>query len=258
MPNENSAVQEFLDGLNDKSSKLLPDEKPLFSEDIQVGDDDTEDKEDAKGEKPLPFHEDPKVQKYVEKQIAKALKGIQQAPQPEQKQEQTEDELTDVLVRIIGNDTPEKQSAVKDFRKVLGSLEEKGAERALAKLQADADAQAEADREAQETLDASFEEIEETYTVDLSSNTATAKKLRSDFVDYVSKIAPKNSEGKVIVFPDMQAAFEEFQTARKPAAATRAKDLAARSLARSGDASQAPKQTDNSWKGVERLFSKLS
>ena len=129
----------------------------------------------------------------------------------------------------------------------------------LQQLQQQADKQAEDDRQAQEELESAFEEIEETYDVDLSSNTAFAKKTRADFIEYVRKIAPKNKEGEVQSFPDMLSAFEEYQErSKRSAPASRAKELASRSMSRSSDATTAPAATGKSWKDVERMFSKLS
>ncbi len=257
MPNENKAVDEFLDGLNKSEENPFdnknedPFKEPLV-EKQEAADDETE-------EKPLPFHKDPKVQRYVEKQIAKAI-ALVKPTEVERFREDThgqDDEVTAVLERIIGNDTPEKAAAVKDFRKVLGSLEERGAQKALQHFAEQAQERAEEDRKAQQELDDSFEEIEETYNVDLTSNTASAKRMRSEFVDYIRKIAPKNEDGEVVAYPDLSAAFEEYQEKRKPAP-SRAKELAARGMSRSTDATAAPKTGGNSWKDVERIFSRLS
>lgn len=256
MPQDKSAISEFLSETKEEKSPFATEKQELFSEPIVK---DPEEEEVDGEEKPLPFHKDPKVQRYVEKQIAKALKDVPRQSAVQEFREVTkgqEDEITDVLTRIIGNDTPEKQQGVKDLRKVLNSLEEKGAQRALAELGQQAEAQRQEDVKAQEELDNGFEEIEETFNVDLSSNAPTAKKTRSDFIDYVRKIAPKNEEGEVTAFPDLPSAWEEFQEKAKRPSNDRAKQLAARGMQRSGDATQQPK-TGASWKDVERLFSKL-
>ena len=251
MPDEKSEVSEFLDGLDKPQADPFQTENDPFAPEEETKE---ETVEEEKEEKPIPFHKDPKVQRYVEKQIAKALENVK----PTETQtftKETEDEITDVLVRIIGNDTPEKLSAVKDFRKALGSLEERGAQKALAEFRAQAERASEEDRQAQEELDSSFEDIEETFNVDLSSNSPTARKTRSEFVDYIRKIAPKNAEGEVTSFPDIPAAWEEFQErGRRTPQASRAKELASRSMTRSTDASQAPAQGGKSWKEIDKLF----
>lgn len=256
MANETNAVAEFLKD-EPKEKSMFEPEKTIFSEETPKEEETKE--EEVQAEKSLPFHKDPKVQRYVEKKIAKALEAAPKPTEVQQFKSDTEDEITDVLVRIIGNDTPEKQSAIKDFRKVLGSLEEKGANKALAEFKRQVEEQAEEDRRALRELNESFEEIEETYDVDLSSNTPAARKIRSEFVAYVTKIAPKNEEGEPIAYPDMNSAFEEFQERSKRVPSnTKAKELASRGMSRSTDASQAPATGPKNWGAVDKLFSKLS
>lgn len=254
MDDDKSAVEEFLGGLNQPKDDPFKSDDPFApkaKEEVESVE------EEEKEEKPVPFHKDPKVTRFIEKEVAKRLADFKPAT-PEAPSKETEDEMTDVLVRIIGNDTPEKQAAVKDFRRVLGSLEEKGAQRALAQLEAQAEESAEADRQAMDELDSSFEEIEDTYGVDISSNTPQARKTRVEFVDFVRKIAPKDENGEVASFPDMLSAFETFQESKQRPASNRAKDLASRGLSRSKDVSTTPQTTDKSWNAVDKLFSKLT
>lgn len=250
MPNDKSAVEDFLSGLGQ------PKEDPFASQEEEG----TVIEEDKKEDKPVPFHKDPKVLRFIEKEVSKRAESFKSATPTAVVAPSTEDEITDVLTRIIGNDTPEKLQGVKDLRKVLGGLEEKGAQRALQQLEERADKERERDVKAQQELNDAFEEVEENYNVDLSSNTAQAKKMRSEFVDYVRKIAPKDREtGEVIGYPDMLTAFEEFQERQKRAVPTaaRAKALASRGMVRSNDASNTPQPRDTSWKGVEKLLSSL-
>lgn len=254
MPNDKSAVEEFLGSLGQ------PKEDPFKSDDpfAKADEPKTEEEGEGKKEEKLDFHKDPKVQKYIEKRIAKALEGVKPAERIVEEKKGSDD-IMDSLVEIVGNDTPEKIRAIERFHKSLLTLEEKGAQRALQQLQEQTERAREEDVKAQRELDESFEEIEETYNVDLSSNSANARKMRSEFIDYVRKIAPKDREtGEVIAYPDMQAAFEDFQE-RTKRPANRAKDLASRGMTRSGsgDTTVAP-TTDKSWKSIDKLFSKLS
>lgn len=254
MENDNNAVEEFLNGLK-------PKENPFESKDLEPEKAEGEEgkEEDVVDVKPVPFNKDPKVQRYIDKQVAQALES-HKPTEVEKFQKEANVEIPDVLVKIIGNDTPEKQQALKEFAQYLGGLEEKGAQRAIKELENQANAQAQEDVRAQEELDESFGDIEEEYGVDLSSNTAKARQLRTQFVDYVRKIAPKNEDGEVVAFPDMQSAFETFQERQQkaPATSTRAKEIASRGVSRSSDATLAPKTTGKSWKDIEKLFNSLS
>lgn len=254
MPNE---VDEFMKGLDEEvQDPFTPNTEDPFAKADVVGETKKQEDEEAK---PLPFHKDPKVQRYVEKEITKALEKVKPVEVIKESKEEG-DEIVEVLTRIIGNDTPEKLSAIKDFKKVLGGLEEKGAQRALREIEERQNRLTEEDQQAQSELKQGFEDIEETYGVDITSNAPVARKTRDEFVEYIRKIAPKDSDGEVSAFPDLIASFEEFQERKKnvPAANSRAKDLSVRSMARSTDASKAPVTTDRSWDAVDKFFSKFS
>lgn len=264
MPEDKSAVEDFLGGLNKQEKDPFKSSDPFAQMTEEKQEEGTEEKEEEEAAV-LPFHKDPKVQKYVQKQIDKALEAIKPQGEAQRFSEDAragteQDEITAVLERVIGNDTPEKVAAVKDMRRVMGSLEERGAQRALAQLEEQAGQQAQEDQAAVDELDASFEEVEEAYGVDLSSSTPKAQKTRSDFIDYIRKIAPKNEEGEVTSFPDIPAAWEEFQDKSKRVSPTtnRAKELASRSLSSSTDATVAPKVTGKSWKDIDKIFNNLS
>lgn len=230
-----------------------------FKEEPVVEEEKGEPEEEVEDEKPLPFHKDPKVQKYVEKQVAKAMEGFK--PTAEQQfRSETSINLPASFIKLVGNDTDEKKGVLKDLSDYFGTLKGDAKKEAWAEMQEQAvkaqEEELKADQEAQDELDSSFDEIEDTYGVDLSSNSASAKKTRSEFIEYVRKISPKNADGEVAAFPDLVSSFEEFQERNKRAPATRAKELASRGLTRSTDTTTTPK-VGNSWKDVDRHFAKL-
>lgn len=213
--------------------------------------------EDKKDEKPLAFHQDPKVQRYVEKQIKKALEGVKLAERQFREDVESDIKLPSSFIKLIGNDTPEKVEVLKDLEKYFGTLKGEARQEFLEEMKEQEQKQVAEDRAAVEELTTAFEEIEETYSVDLTSNTTAAQKLDNDFRAFIKKIAPKNADGEVAAFPDLISAFEEFQDRNKrPASASRAKELASRGLTRSTDAStEVPK--GRSWKDVDRFFDNL-
>jgi len=131
-------------------------------------------------------------------------------------------------------------------------------ERAFNKLSQREQEALEADRQAEEKLTLAIEDIEENFNVDLTSKDPVSRKTRVDFMNFVEKIAPKNSRGEIIDYPDMNSAFETFQEMRKSTpTSSRAKDLASRSLKRSGDAIAKPQERitfDNIDEILEREF----
>lgn len=243
---EKDSVTNFLNFANNEVFK----EEPVQEETV----------EEEKDEKPLPFHKDPKVQRYIERQIEKATKTAPIAAKQEDVVPSDVKDVIDAFRTIVGSDTPEKVKALEALEKTLQGSDERASRKAIERFevqQQEARQQAEQrDKQAQEDLDNYFDEIEEAYDVDLTSNSPSAKKLRSSFIDYVRKVAPKDEKGEVKDFPDMMGAYEDFTERNKPQPASRAKTLANRGMARSGDATPAAK--GNSWKDVERYFATLS
>lgn len=251
MANENNAVLDFLNDVTD-SKDIFSEKSAIETQENTVQDED----------KAVPFHKDPKVQRYVEKQIEKALGSKPQTV--EQKQETVSSDVKDVVeafTALIGNDTPEKVRALEKLEKTLNGSDERASAKAIERFQKQIEdqkhQQTEAEKAAQDELDSYFDDIEETYDVDLSSNAASAKKLRSEFIEYVRKIAPKDENGEVKAFPDLLASFEVFQEQnKKQAMPNRTKELASRGLTRSADTASAAPQ-GRSWKDVDRHFDKL-
>lgn len=212
--------------------------------------------EEVKEDKPTPFHQDPKVQRYIDKQVEKALKDKNPTVENQFKKDIEDINLPSSFVKLVGNDTPEKLEVLKDLSNYFSTLKGEAKQDFIREMQEKEQQKVEADKKAQQELDNYFDEIEETYSVDLSSNSAPAKAMRSQFIDYVRKIAPKDENGEVTGFPDLVASFEEFQEKNKRPAATRAKELANRGMTRSSDTSTGVPQ-GRSWKDVDRFFDTL-
>lgn len=188
-------------------------------------------------EKPSPFNKDPKVQKFIEKEIAKRLESFK--PEPVKPETVTEED--DFYARLIGNDTPEKVAMIKEYKareeRLLGQAEE----RAFNRLSAREKEALKADQEAEQELENAFENIEENFGVDITSNAPLAKKTRQEFVSFVEKIAPKDRNGDIVDYPDMQSAWETFNEIKKATSTpSRAKELASRSMQRSTETSSEP------------------
>ena len=244
----NNEENEFLSGLN-QAEQSFEENENLFGEQPVVQEEAEEE------EKPLPFHKDPKVQRYIQKEIEKAQRSQPSAErQFIEDTKQDDDEGTAILERIIGNDTPEKVAAIKDFKKYLTSLEEKGADRAMTQLQQREEEARQEEAQASEEIEQGFEDIEDTFGVDISSNAPQARKTRNEFIDFIKRVAPKDSEGNVTALPDLTETFELYQSTQTRPSNTRAKELASRGMTRSNNSTEAPQDKDVSWKAVDKFF----
>lgn len=244
MPNGTSVA----DFLND----LTPEKDDIFKEPVLSEEKETEEAEDKR----LPFHRDEKVQRYIDKEIEKRLKFTQPSAEQQFRKEVTEElDLPPALVKLVGNDTPEKREALKGLADHINSMTDKAQEKFLQRMQEQEEQSREEDSAALSELNQGFEDIEESYGVDLSSNIASAQRNRSAFVEYLRKVSHKNEDGEVDQFADIPAAWEEFQERNRPSP-SRAKELASRGMTRSTDSGTATPQ-GKSWKDVDRYFAKI-
>lgn len=248
MPNEKSAVDEFLGGLDEvQDDPFKPQEFNVF-EDKSVADT-AEVKEDEE-EKSIPFHKDPKLQKFIDKEISKRMASVK--AEPVVASSDKKENLVSAFTQIIGNDTPEKVHALNLLKETVTDLEQKataGERRVVEAQQAEAAAKAE--------LESGFESIEDEFSVDISSNSAPARKMRSDFIDFVKLVAPKDAQGEVTNYPDFKETFKVFQKMSKTQAQpSRAKELASRSMSRSSDVSTTKQSGPRSFEEFERWINK--
>lgn len=260
-------LDNFLNGANDVQDDSVFDARnddPFqgFLGDQQQADPEEGEEDGEGGTKPpkkLPFHEDPKVQRYVARQIRQALEAQgNNVQQPQQVQSQDKvalkEKAVDAYTRLIGNDTPEKVSMVNELSDILVQFGQQAAEDARQGLAAQ---QREAERQEQESLDElqeGLDDIEDTYNVDLSS--PQAKKLRNEFLDFLEKVSPKKN-GEIIAYADPVTTFEMFQNLKKRTQQpSRNRTLSSRSMQRSAPVAQKP-AAGGTWADVDNMIESL-
>lgn len=142
------------------------------------------------------------------------------------------DDLDAELARIYGTETPEQKQASQILQKAFHRYGEQAETRALEKYKALQDESAKEQRENETFIDSQFEEIEDEFNYDLTSNAPSARKARTELIDLVAKLSPKDSDGNIIEYADFGSAFEILQQSKTKD--TRAKDLGSRSMVKSG------------------------
>lgn len=247
---KDNAVKNFLDEFGGEK-EVNPFEDNLKDPFAQV-EKQEETVEEVKEEKPLPFNKDPKVQKFIEKEISKRMADFK----PAETSQKEEKEVDDYYTRLIGNDTPEKVAMIREAQARDERMLQQAEERAFNRLSQKEQESLRADQEAEEELESAFENIEETFDVDISS--PQAKKLRQEFVSFVEKIAPKDRYGDVADYPDMNSAWETFSEMKKATAQpNRAKELASRGMARSSETTTSQSAKRINWNAVDDMMDSL-
>ena len=257
MANENQSTEdEFLGDLANNGSNDPFDGTPddLFEAPTETK---KEENVEEKVEK-VPFNKDPKIQRFIEKQVERKLseRTIEQ-PVRESKIDTSESPYGDILKEIIGDDTPEKRNAIDKFNRTFLEREERITSSIREESNQERQAEVQAEVEAEDTLMTGFENIEESYGVDLYA--PENKKLKGQFIDFIKKVAPKDEYGEIADFPDIEGTFETFQSLRQRSSQTeRGKDLASRSTERGSNSSAPTIKEQPTFDNIESMFDRLA
>lgn len=254
MDEDQKAVEDFLGDLKDDGQKdplTSESDDPFASIEQEEKGNQTEEVEPElkdKVEKPLPFNKDPKIQRFIDKQVEKALANRPEPTQAKEVQEDYFDGVIKAFEGIIGNDTPEKVTALNSLRNSLSTLEERTLSKSEERAEARRQGELAIEQEYENKLTDGFETIEEETGIDLYA--PQNKKLRVRFIDFVEKVAPKEN-GEISELPDIGETFKAFQSMYKPQSQTpRAKELASKSMERSGEVTQQKDTGRISWDNV--------
>lgn len=153
------------------------------------------------------------------------------------------DELDSDLSRIYGTDTPQGKEATRILQSVLDKNTKAAEDRAYERF-VNSQQESEGERIKEErTIDAELESLEEDFNIDLTSNQPSARKARTELLDLVERLSPKDGQGNIVEFADFGAAFELYQS-KKGSDNTQRKDLGSRSMVRSGQSSSTKLESD--------------
>lgn len=136
-------------------------------------------------------------------------------------------EVDETIARIYGTNTPEAAEATALLTKALARAEDRATEKALTRFKEEQAKERAAVDQENKTLDSMIEEIED------ESRTTVDAPTRKAFFSLLERLSPKDVNGEVKEYADHHAVWEELQARRQPQN-TRAKDLASRSMVRTG------------------------
>ena len=227
---EQSEQQKFLEELEVKEDVF---EKPL-SEEVPEKEETEEEGFKAKNRREKRLLE--QNQRLREEAIATTarLEGIKEAQSLHQEEPA---EYLKRIEKIYGTNTPEAIEATNLLREALEGVRQSATEDAFKRLEEQKGSEAKAVQEEEKNLDEILDHVEDEHGIDMSGDD------RTGFLTLLEKLSPKDSQGNIIEYADPDATAE-FYLSRKEKTASRAKDLASRSMTRSG-ATQESKLMDD-------------
>ena len=209
MAKDNSAEDDFLGELavNNEADPL----ENQGLEDIFPEEEVTEQPKEVE-EKTPSFHklkDDPKFQRFLDKEIKRRMPEVKTSAQETFKQEVSagDPDLVKAFEQILGNDTPEKVAALKALENSLAKVDERATAKALERLQQVKEQEEEREEreleEARNEIEEGFEDIENYYGIELTDRQKQAYK------EFLLKVEPK---GGYQEYPDFVETFGIFKT----------------------------------------------
>lgn len=153
------------------------------------------------------------------------------------RQESEPSEYLKAVEKIYGTNTPEATEATELLKAALKGAKDEAKAEALAELRRERMQEQDAIAIEEQSLDSMIEDIEDRTGRDLDEQT------KQGFFQLLERLSPKDADGNIIEYADHNAVWEELQ-ARKQAAPNRAKDLAARSMVKTGASPQTSVEAD--------------
>lgn len=252
MPEAKSEVDSFFDGLPTEDKKIAdifgPSDGSIegaikaSEEEEPAGGKSEEDDEPRKNRRHRRLEAQLQNEREEKATLAARIAALENAPKS------APDDVDPRLVRMYGADNIE---AAKLHQELLNDAESRAEERALTRMKSSQAEEAAQEREYQTFITGELEAIEDAFDVDLTSNAPAARKTRSEFLDLVEKLSPKDAGGDVVGFADFESTWDVYQSRKKEAPASRAKEVAARTMQKSGNpapAQQAPTPGFDGWK----------
>jgi hypothetical protein len=157
--------------------------------------------------------------------------------------EPTNSEMPAEWIALYGT-TPESEKAWKIQEKMMQDYASAAEERALERFREEQGKVYEEQQQFETEIGSELESIEEDYNVDLTSNTASAKKSRTEFLDLVKALSPKDDQGYLTGYADFGSTFEIYQQTRQKADNSRQRELASRAMQDSGKVNTSKEDMD--------------
>lgn len=202
--------------------------------------------EEEKGEFSPKNRRERRQQERIDRLVKEATDNAARLAKLEQSREVTTGEEADFLKLvepIFGTDTPEKREATEILKKALkgvhDSAEKSALEKAVARYEEERNSESQAVAEEEQNLDDMMEDLEDKYNVDFSDQAT-----RNGFLTTLERLSPKDRDGNIIEYADPEAAYEIYAS-RKESGSNRAKELASRSMTRSGSSQPSKLQQDS-------------
>lgn len=230
---KNQTVEDFIKGLphEDKNEQDIFGDKPtepVVGKPVEVK---TETKSEEDEPRKNRRHRRLEEQLEREREARIAAEARAQALSETRKfSEENKGEDVDPRWLTIYGDTPQTREAWKIQQDIFKENREAAKREAIQEFEERQRKEAQEAKAAENIIDSALEALEDQYDVDLTSNSPAARKARSEYLDLVERISPKDENGEISEFGDFGAAWELYSQKRESADNTRQREIADRSM----------------------------
>lgn len=188
-------------------------------------------------EEKIPFAKNPKIQRFIEKQVKKALG---ERPSEVTKEVVREPDPTIPAEWIMAyGDTDNSRQAWAFQQKLIDQAVQRAKSEAVQEVEQSFKRSKEEEKRFQALITDNLETIEDTHSVDLTSNAPVAKKARAEFLDLIEKLSPKDQDGNVTSYADFSTAWDLYQSTKTKEVSSEVtnqkKQIAGRAMVRSNE-----------------------
>lgn len=140
--------------------------------------------------------------------------------------------------KIYGNATPEAIEATNLLKEALQGVLKTAKTESREEMKAEMDSESKAEKEEERNLDNILDKVEDEHGIDMSND-----EQRTGFLNLLQRLSPKDRDGNIIEYADPETTAEIFKS-RQGSSNSRAKELASRSMTRSGESQPSKIQLD--------------
>lgn len=232
-------LEEFLKDLGTEESIV---DKPLVSEKIELEKDNEEVEERKKNRYTRRREAESQRLRDENLQLNERVKVLSELGKFK---EEVGDDPFKKVDAIFGTDTPEKLAATNILKEALQDIGAKAQTNAMKEWESRGEKETEAQKEADNEVEEILDHVEDEYGLDMSDDN-----VRRGFVTLMEKMSPKYEDGNIKEYADSDAVAEAFKELQKRPGSSKARELASRSMTRSGE-SQPSKLPQNA---IERFM----
>ena len=223
-----STTEEFLKGLDGDEKKV---DNSMFNDTVPAKAVETEDEvvaESVKNRRHKRLEAQLRAEQESNIALAERIKVLSEV----EKFSKENSSVDPDIAKLFDASESGKENALRLSAK-FQEFEQRAEERAIARLREEQRSAQQEQKNLESFIDNQFEALEDEYNVDLTSDAPAARKARREFGELLEKVSPKDESGEIKEYADFFSTFELYKS-QKSETPSRNKEIASRSMQRSG------------------------